>query len=228
MKRILIAEDEPRISSFLEKGLQASGYATVATDDGRGALALADSEEFDLLILDVGMPGMDGLTVLRELRSRGRRLPIVVLSARAEVEGSLSGHEGGAEEYIAKPFRFEELLERVRSRLELDRVPDETIRVGDAVLDLRLRRLAAGSQSIELTAPEFALAEIFFKHPRQVLSHQLLAHQVWGPDYPAGSGLVALGVRDLRRMLGQGSITTVPGAGYRLETVTTARTETED
>jgi DNA-binding response OmpR family regulator len=218
MRRILIAEDEPRIASFLEKGLRANGFTTTVTDDGRDALDLADSDDFDLLILDIGLPGRDGFDVLRELRQRGRRLPVVILTARDSVEDTVAGLEGGADDYVAKPFRFEELLARVRARLRDEGVAELTVLVvGDASLDLRTRRLTVGSRTVELTAREFAMAEMFFRHPGQVLSREQLLSHVWGYDYDPGSNVVEVYVRYLRQKLGDSWITTVRGMGYRLE-----------
>src|SRR5688572_10034272 len=146
MKRILIAEDERRIASFLEKGLRANGFTTTVVEDGRDALDLADSEDFDLLILDVGLPGRDGFSVLQELRARGRARPVIILTARDSVEDTVAGLEGGADDYVPKPFRFDELLARVRARLREDRTPEPTVlSVGEASLDLRTRRLTVGA-----------------------------------------------------------------------------------
>jgi two-component system copper resistance phosphate regulon response regulator CusR len=218
MSRILIAEDEARIASFLEKGLRANGFMTTVTDGGRDALDLADSDDFDLLILDVGLPGRDGFSVLRELRSRGRRLPVVILTARDSVEDTVAGLEGGADDYVPKPFRFEELLARVRARLREGPSTETTVlRVGEAALDLRTRRLTVGSRTAELTAREFALADVFFRHPGQVLSREQLLSHVWGYDYDPGSNVVEVYVRYLRQKLGESWITTVRGMGYRLE-----------
>jgi two-component system, OmpR family, copper resistance phosphate regulon response regulator CusR len=218
MSRILIAEDEPRIASFLEKGLRANGFTTTVTEDGRDALDLADSEDFDLLILDVGLPGRDGFSVLRELRARGRRLPVVILTARDSVEDTVAGLEGGADDYVPKPFRFEELLARVRARLREGPATETTVlRVGEAALDLRTRRLTVGSRTVELTAREFALADVFFRHPGQVLSREQLLSHVWGYDYDPGSNVVEVYVRYLRQKLGESWITTIRGMGYRLE-----------
>ena len=134
MSRILIAEDEARIASFLEKGLKANGFATSVAVDGRDAVALASTGRYDLLILDLGLPGKDGFAVLEELRAAGSELPVVILTARDSVHDTVAGLDGGADDYITKPFRFEELLARVRVRLRGDRVPEETVlRVGSAV-----------------------------------------------------------------------------------------------
>jgi two-component system copper resistance phosphate regulon response regulator CusR len=217
MRRILIAEDEARIASFLEKGLRANGFVTTVAADGRDALELAESEEFDLVILDVGLPTLDGFRVLRELRGRGRQVPVLILTARDSVEDTVAGLEAGADDYVPKPFRFEELLARVRARLREDRTPEATVlRVGDAALDLRTRRLTVEGRTVELTAREFALAEVFFRHPDQVLSREQLLSHVWGYDYDPGSNVVEVYVRYLRQKLGEGRIATVRGMGYRM------------
>jgi len=224
VRRILIAEDEGRIASFLEKGLRANGFTTTITEDGREALDLADSDDFDLLILDVGLPGRDGFSVLRELRERGRSLPVIILTARGSVEDTVAGLEGGADDYVPKPFRFEELLARVRARLREDHAAEPTVlRVGDASLDLRTRRLSVGGRIAELTAREFAMAEMFFRHPGQVLSREQLLSHVWGYDYDPGSNVVEVYIRYLRQKLGEAWITTIRGMGYRLEQATASR-----
>ena len=223
MSRILIAEDEPRISSFLEKGLRANGFTTDVVADGNEALRLARSNKFDLLILDLGLPGKDGFEVLRGLREGDRRLPVVVLTARDSVADTVAGLEGGADDYITKPFSFEELLARVRVRLRGERAPEETVlRVGEATLDLRTRRAQVGENSIDLTAREFSLAEVFFRHPGQVLSREQLLSHVWGYDFDPGSNIVDVYVGYLRKKLGKDRLTALRGMGYRLEKNSTA------
>jgi two-component system, OmpR family, copper resistance phosphate regulon response regulator CusR len=218
MSRILIAEDEARIASFLEKGLKANGFATSVAVDGRDAVALASTGRYDLLILDLGLPGKDGFAVLKELRAAGSGLPVVILTARDSVHDTVAGLEGGADDYITKPFRFEELLARVRVRLRGDRVPEETVLgVGSASLDLRTRRIEVGGTSADLSAREFALAEMFFRHPGQVLSREQLLSQVWGYDFDPRSNVVDVYVGYLRKKLGKEAITSVRGMGYRLE-----------
>jgi DNA-binding response OmpR family regulator len=218
MSRILIVEDEPRISSFLERGLRANGFATLTTDDGEEALQLVRRNEFDLLILDLGLPGTDGLDVLRELRGEGARLPVIILTAREGVGATVAGLEGGADDYITKPFRFDELLARVRVRLRGEHTAEPTLlRAGDAALDLRLRRAIVGDRAIDLSAREFALAEVFFRHPGQVLSREQLLSQVWGYDFDPGSNIVDVYVGYLRKKLGKQMIGSVRGMGYRLE-----------
>ena len=218
MTRILIAEDEERIVSFLEKGLRASGYTTMAVETGPDALALARDDSFDLLVLDLGLPGLDGHEVLRRLRARGERLPVIVLTARASVEDTVQGLEGGADDYVTKPFRFEELLARIRLRLREEPAAETTVlRAGRVNLDLHSRRASVDDRVVELTAREFALLETFLRHPGQVLSREQLLSHVWGYDFDPGSNVVDVYVRYLRRKLGDGVIETVRGMGYRID-----------
>ena len=138
MNRILIAEDEPRLASFLEKGLRANGFVTTIVGDGVNASAMARDDEFDLLVLDLGLPGRDGTVVLRELRAAGQRMPVVILTARDDVSDTVAGFEGGADDYVTKPFRFEELLARVRARLRDERSVEPTVlRAGEMTLGPR-------------------------------------------------------------------------------------------
>jgi DNA-binding response OmpR family regulator len=216
--RILIAEDEPRIASFLEKGLRANGFGTTVVDDGRLAAAAARDADFELLILDLGLPTLHGLDVLREMRARGERMPVVILTARDEIDTTVAGFTGGADDYVTKPFRFEELLARVRARLRdgTERHEPTLLRAGGVRLDLRTRRATVGERTVELTAREFALAETFLRHADQVLSRQQLLSHVWGYDFDPESNVVDVYVRYLRRKLGPGVIETVRGMGYRL------------
>jgi DNA-binding response OmpR family regulator len=217
LSRILIAEDEPGIASFLEKGLKAAGFTTLAVEDGRTAAAAARDRDFDLMILDLGLPGMDGQDVLEEIRSRGERMPVIILTARSGVADTVAGLEGGADDYVTKPFRFEELLARVKVRLRDPGSPDQAeLTAGDVVLDLRTRRASVGSRVVELSAREFILAETLFRHPGQVLSREQLLSNVWGYDFDPGSNVVDVYVGYLRKKLGKDLIETVRGMGYRL------------
>ncbi|HEX6567627.1 MAG TPA: response regulator transcription factor [Acidimicrobiales bacterium] len=216
MTRILIAEDEEHIASFLEKGLGANGFSTSVAADGVTAAAIARDSDFDLLILDLGLPGRDGLDVLTEMRQRGERLPVIVLTARDAVPDRVAGLELGADDYVTKPFSFEELLARVRARMRDERSQEPTmLRAGGVTLDLRTRRADVAGASVELTAREFALTETFMRHAGQVLSREQLLSHVWGYDFDPGSNVVEVYVRYLRRKLGEQRIETVRGMGYR-------------
>lgn len=222
MAHILIAEDEPRIASFIEKGLKSHGYTTNTVGDAHAALSLALSDDFDLLLLDLGLPGKDGLEILADLRGQGSVLPVIILTARDDIQDKVSGLEGGADDYMTKPFRFEELLARVRVRLRTvtsgTTAEPMVITAYNVVLDLRTRKAKVDDQWIELPAREFILAETFFRHPGQVLSRQQLLDRVWGYDYDPGSNIVDVYVGYLRKKLGNSLIETVRGVGYRLKT----------
>jgi len=217
VSRILIAEDEARLSSFLEKGLRAAGFATTVVADGPSAVAVARDEDFDLLILDLGLPGLDGLEVLRTLRAQGRRLPILVLSARDDTDVKVAGLELGADDYVTKPFRFEELLARVRARLRTGGTSEATVlEAAGLVLDLRSRRATVEGRTVELSAREFVMLEVFLRHPGQVLSREQLLSHVWGYQHDPGSNVVDVYVGYLRRKLGRERFQTVRGMGYAL------------
>ncbi len=218
--RILIAEDEARIASFLTKGLAAAGFTTTTVTDGVSAADIARDADFDLLILDLGLPLLDGHEVLREIRKRGERLPVIILTARAGVADKVDGFSGGADDYVTKPFEFEELLARVRARLRDPGRPEpEHLTVGNIDLDLHARVVTADGRRAELSAREFALAEAFLRHPGQVLSREQLLSHAWGYDYDPGSNIFEVYVGYLRKKLGPDAIETVRGAGYRLRAV---------
>jgi two-component system response regulator QseB len=217
VSRILIVEDETRLASFLEKGLRANGYSTKVAPDGESARRLADDTDFDLVILDLGLPDIDGLTVLRELRDRGIRLPVIILTARDELSDKVEGLDAGGDDYVTKPFGLEELLARVRVRLRSDAEPEPTVlEVGRVTLDLRTRRAAVDGRTVELTAREFTMLETLMRHSDQVLSREQLLSHVWGYDYEPGSNVVEVYIGYLRRKLGEAVIETARGMGYRL------------
>jgi DNA-binding response OmpR family regulator len=217
MSRILIAEDEERISSFVERGLRAAGYSTTVVSRGDEALEVALGGGVDLVLLDVGLPGIDGFEVLRRLRERDARMPIIMLTARTLVSDTVAGLDGGANDYMPKPFKFDELLARIRLRLrDAGAQVATTLTRGDIVLDLRTRRATVLDHTVDLSAREFALAEEFLGHPDQVLSREQLLSRVWGLDFDPGSNVVDVYVRYLRAKLGPDSIETVRGMGYRL------------
>ncbi|BBC26014.1 response regulator transcription factor [Pseudanabaena sp. ABRG5-3] len=221
MTHILIAEDETRISAFIEKGLRSHGFTTSVAKNANAALQLTQYGECDLLLLDLGLPGKDGLDVLEELRGQGVNLPIIILTAKNDIEDKVAGLESGADDYMTKPFQFAELLARVRLRLKKKNSHHnhETTQLvaGHITLDLRTRKAHIGSQEIELPGREFNLAETFFQHQGQVLSRAQLLDRVWGYDYDPNSNIVDVYVGYLRKKLGNDVIETIRGIGYRLQ-----------
>jgi two-component system, OmpR family, copper resistance phosphate regulon response regulator CusR len=216
VSRILIVEDEARIASFLDKGLRANGFATEIAADGDTALRLTRIGDYELVILDLGLPDVDGLQVLRRLRGSGVSTPVIILTARDS--DTVVGLDGGADDYVTKPFKFDELLARLRVRLRGNGASERTIlEVGDASLDLRTRQVRLGDRLVDLSAREFALCEVFFRHAGQVLSREQLLSQVWGYDFDPGSNVVDVYVGYLRRKLGKERISAVRGMGYRFE-----------
>jgi DNA-binding response OmpR family regulator len=217
---ILIADDEKRIAAFIQKGLRAAGYATHVAHDGVSALELAQTDEFDLLVLDVNMPGKTGFEVLEELRGSGSRIPIIMLTARTEVADTVAGLEGGADDYLGKPFRFDELLARIRLRMRRDTetpAASNKLRHRDLALDMRTRQACVDGQApVDLSAREYALAEELVRHAGQVLSREQLLSRVWGYDFDPGSNIADVYIGYLRQKLGSDRIETVRGAGYRV------------
>ena len=218
MSSILIVEDESRIVAFLTKGLKAAGFTTYTTAAGQEAVELALQTSFDLIILDVGLPDIDGFEVLQQLRGQGVTAPVIMLTARSSVADRVAGLEGGADDYMPKPFSFEELLARIRVRLRPEAAGADQMRLThrDMVLDLRTRTLTLEGRTVELSAREFALAEAFMRHPGQVLSREQLLSAVWGLDFDPGSNVVEVYVSYLRNKLGRDRVETVRGMGYRL------------
>lgn len=218
MTRILIIEDEPRIAAFVSRGLANAGYETTIIDDGVEGLAAALRGDGDLVLLDVGLPGIDGFDVLRELRARGSLVPVIMLTARSSTRDTVDGLDAGANDYVAKPFTFEELLARVRSRLR-EAAPTTGVSVGhgDVHLDILARRATVAGREVDLSAREFALAEQFLRNPGRVLTREHLLRSVWALDFDPGSNVVDVYVRYLRGKLGSTRIVTVRGAGYRWE-----------
>jgi DNA-binding response OmpR family regulator len=217
MSRILIAEDEPRMAAFLEKGLRAQGFTTTVVADGGTASAMAQDEEFDLLLLDLGLPGKQGAEVLRDMRLAGQRMPVLILTARDDIDSTVAGFEGGADDYVTKPFKFEELLARIRARLREQPEPEQTVlEAGGVTLDMRTRRASVEGRKIELSAREYTMLEVLMRHAGQVLSREQLLSHVWGYDHDPGSNVVDVYVGYLRKKLGPNVIETARGMGYRL------------
>jgi len=213
--RLLVVEDEDRIASFLTKGLRAEGFAVDRVATGRDAMAAARDPNLDLVILDLGLPDVDGSRVLHELRREGVEVPVLILTARGDVDDRVEGLNLGADDYLAKPFAFDELVARVRARLRRRSGSAVMLKAGGVELDLRTRRVKVGPKSVELTAREFSLLQTFMRHPGQVLSREQLLSRVWGFTFDPGSNLVDVYVGYLRKKLGEGSIETVRGVGYR-------------
>lgn len=223
--RILIAEDEPRISRFVARGLKAHGYTPTVVEDGITALDYASSGEFDLLVLDVGLPRMDGFAVLRALREMGADIPVLMCTARDSLADTVHGLEGGADDYLAKPFRFEELLARIKLRARQGdgggtQPAQEISEFGDLTLNFRTRVATVGAgahkREIELSSREYALLSLFLEHPNQVLTQEIILSRVWGYNYDGASNVVVVYLRYLRRKMGADRFITVRGAGYKL------------
>jgi two-component system copper resistance phosphate regulon response regulator CusR len=215
--KILLVEDEDRIVSFLRKGLSKHGYEVESTSTGREALER--SRAADIVILDLGLPDMDGLEVLSAMRSADVDAQVIVLTARDGVDDRVEGLERGADDYLAKPFSFEELLARVRARIRTrEGATRRTLQHGDIRMDLLARAVTVGERVVALSAREFAVLEAFLREPAAVLSRPALLSQVWGIDFDPRSNLVEVYVRMLRRKLGGDRIETVKGRGYRLAT----------
>ena len=217
MTRVLVVEDELQIVAFLDKGLRTAGFEPLIAREGQAALEAVRAGNFDLVILDLGLPDLDGLTVLRSLRETDSTTPVIILTARDGARETVEGLDAGADDYITKPFRLEVLLARVRARLRADATVDSyVIKVGNATLDLRTRRAYLNDDLVELTPREFAVAENFFRHPDEVLSREQILNAVWGYFHDPGSNLIDVYVGSLRKKLGDELIETVRGQGYRL------------
>lgn len=221
MNQILMIEDEPRISAFVSKGLKAEGFATTVATTGREGLVLALTGGFELVILDLGLPDIDGFEVLQRIRAQDQELPVIILTARTSADDTVTGLTSGADDYMPKPFRFAELVARVRLRLRPDpQTPgpaqDTVLRHADLEMDPVRHTVTIGGSEVDLSAREFSLAETFLRHPGQALSREQLLSRVWGYDFDPGSNVVDVYVRYLRNKLGAPRIVTVRGVGYRL------------
>jgi two-component system, OmpR family, response regulator len=214
--KLLVVEDEERIASFLAKGLTAHGYAVEWASTGAEALRLGTAPGIALVILDLKLPDLDGLEVLAGLRERGATVPVLILSARANVADRVRGLDLGADDYLAKPFAFTELLARVRARLRPGPAAAGVLRAGGIHLDVLTRGATIAGRTVSLSEREFSLLRAFVGHPRRVLSRQELLAMAWDMDFDPQTNLVDVYVGYLRRKLGEPVIETVRGAGYRL------------
>jgi two-component system copper resistance phosphate regulon response regulator CusR len=216
---ILVVEDEPRILAFLRRGLEAQGFVVDAACDGAAGLSRARSHRYDLVILDLLLPGLDGLTVLRELARADPRLPVLILSARSDLQSKLRGFELGARDYLPKPFALDELIARVRAQLRASTngEPDEALlTAGQLVLDVARRRATVADVGADLTDREFRLLHHLARHPGEIASREQLLESVWGYHFDPGSNVVEVCIRRLRKKLGAAAIETVRHVGYRL------------
>jgi DNA-binding response OmpR family regulator len=217
--KLLVVEDEERIASFLHKGLTAHGYAVEWASTGAEALRLGTGQGIALVILDLKLPDLDGLEVLAGLRERGVTVPVLILSGRAQVADRIRGLDLGADDYLVKPFAFEELLARVRARLRSrPAAAGGALRAGDISLDVLTREATVAGRTVSLSAREFSLLRAFVGHPRQVLSRRELLAMAWDMNFDPRTNLVDVYVGYLRRKIGEPVIETVRGAGYRLRT----------
>jgi DNA-binding response OmpR family regulator len=215
--RVVVIEDEPGIASFVSQGLEAAGYQAVVAGTGAAGLAEGLDPSTSLVVLDLGLPDIGGDEVLAALRRKRPGLPVIVLTASTGVPDRVRLLDAGADDYVTKPFSFAELLARVRARLRSGQQASATvITIGDLTVDLTRRTATRGGTTAELSAREFALLEVFARHPGQVLSQQQLLDLVWGYDFDPGSNVVEVYVAYLRRKLGADVVQTVRGAGYRL------------
>ena len=221
--RLLIVEDEAGVAQFLKKGFEAEAIAVDVAGDGREGAALAREHDYDAIVLDLMLPGKDGMDILRELRGVGKTTPILVLSARGAVEDRVRGLDLGADDYLPKPFAFAEVLARVRALLrrpgEKERSP--ILKVDDLTMDVMTRKVKRGGREIELTNKEFQLLEYLLRHKNRVLSRVLIIEHIWDMQFDGGTNIVDVVINRLRRKIDDGArhplIRTSRGVGYVLQ-----------
>ena len=218
MTTILIVEDEQRIAAFVAKGLRSAGFVPEIYSTGSEAVEAALQGRGALMLLDVGLPDIDGFDVLEQIRGQGVAMPVIMLTARSSVADRVAGLEGGADDYVPKPFSFEELLARVRLRLREETVTAGSMALerGELILDLKTRRARVGQEWVDLSAREFTLLETFMRNAGQVLSREQLLSAVWGIDFDGASNVVDVYLSYLRQKIGKDHFETVRGMGYRL------------
>ena len=220
--RILVVEDEKRIQDFLSRGLESAGYAVDVAGNGATAVDLVHGAEYDLIILDLMLPDMDGLTVLQKIRNRKSSPPVLILSARDAVDDRVKGLELGADDYLVKPFAFVELLARVRARLRRGQPMPERLQVGDLLLDCIRRKVTRSNENIELAPKEFSILEYLMRNRGRPLSRTMIVEHVWDMDYDGLTNIVDVYIRHLRSKIDDKfaikMIHTVRGIGYMLDT----------
>src|SRR5438477_5283214 len=220
--RVLVVEDEKRIADFLSRGLQSAGYAVDVADKGADAIERVHSTEYDLVVLDLGLPDMDGLQVLQKIKNRKTIPPVLILSARDAVDDRVKGLEGGADDYLVKPFAFVELLARARVLLRRGQPTPERLQVGDLTLDCIRRKVTRSSEDIELAPKEFSILEYLMRNRGRPLSRTMIVEHVWDMDYDGLTNIVDVYIRHLRPKIDDKwpvtMIQTVRGIGYMLDT----------
>src|SRR6266403_5130502 len=219
--RILVVEDEKRIADFLSRGLESAGYAVDVAGDGSTGIEMVHATEYDMVILDLGLPDVDGLTVLQKIRNRKTSPPVLILSARDAVDDRVKGLEGGADDYLVKPFAFVELLARVRVLLRRGQPMPERLLVGDLSLDCIRRRVARSGENVELAPKEFSILEYLMRNRGRPLSRTMIVEHVWDIDYDGLTNIVDVYIRHLRSKIDEKwpdkMIQTVRGIGYLLD-----------
>ncbi len=225
--KILVVEDEPKTGAYLKQGLTEAGFITDLASDGVDGIHLALAEDYDLVVLDIMLPGIDGWQVLQAIRRSGKDLPVLILTARDDVDDRVKGLDAGADDYLVKPFAFSELLARIRTLLRRGKTREsESVSVADLELDLLRRRVTRGGRRIDLTAKEFALLELLLRRQGEVLPRSLIASQVWDMNFDSDTNVIEVAIRRLRAKIDDGFdvklIRTVRGMGYVIE-----RTEAE-
>ena len=224
--RVLIVEDERKISAYVKRGLEEQGYAVDAAYTGKEALDFADAAPYDLILLDILLPEMDGLAVCQELRRKGNRTPVLMLTARDAIDDRVAGLDAGADDYLVKPFALKELLARLRAltRRTADAPKSPVLQLADLTLDTLTRRVKRGNKTIELAAKEYAVLECLLREPERVLTRTQIAEHVWNYDVYNQSNIVDVYIRNLRRKIDDNFeiklIHTIRGAGYRLSVET--------
>lgn len=222
--KLLIVEDNQKMADYLKQGLTESGYIVDLLNNGVDGLHYALTEDYDLIILDIMLPKLDGLAILKTVRHAGKQMPILLLSARDQVSDRVQGLEMGADDYLVKPFDFTELLARIRTLLRrstLNITDSDTLKVADLTLDIKRRYVMRGELRIDLTAKEFALLELLIRRQGEVLSRSLIASQVWDMNFDSDTNVIDVAMRRLRSKIddnyGNKLIHTIRGMGYVLE-----------